>query len=307
MTEDQVMMVDALRGERNLVSAGQVPTRTSSKGMLFNRDYTVTVNGMTFRNRSGDHDDGLDIEFEVPFDDDAEPNEAKVRIYNLADATIEQMRKDSPLSIVAGYRGDTGQIFSGAVSNATTKWQGCDKCTEITALDCGKLDNNKKQKRTYKKGITAEHIIRDMAGMMGLPIAELKLKENKTYAKGLTVDDNPYEEIQKQAKECGSRPYIIKGRLYVRKKLDGDDTGITLSADSGLIGTPESIEVKTEGKKEKEAQPEKGWKVTSLLMHRITTASKIAVKSRTANGEFVYRRGRHFADKSNYYTEGEVF
>lgn len=35
----------------------------------------------------------LDLEFTVPFDDDLEPNEAEIIVYNLSDNTIKQLKK----------------------------------------------------------------------------------------------------------------------------------------------------------------------------------------------------------------------
>ncbi|MCY1690747.1 hypothetical protein OVA29_08770 [Exiguobacterium sp. SL14] len=43
-----------------------------------------------------------------------------------------------------------------------------------------------------------------------------------------------------------------------------------------------------------------------LPQYRITTASLITIKSRTANGKFRVRRGKHILSGSDHYTEVEV-
>ena len=81
---------------------------------IFGSKVFIKCNGVTISS------DDLDVEFTVPFDDDLEPNEAKITIYNLSDDTINRFEKDKEISIEAGYGDDTGVIFRGYVSNKKT-------------------------------------------------------------------------------------------------------------------------------------------------------------------------------------------
>lgn len=64
----------------------------------------------------------LDIEFEVPFDDDMEANEAEITVYNLSKSTICKLKRKSGISIEAGYNDDTGVIFNGYIDKVSTKY-----------------------------------------------------------------------------------------------------------------------------------------------------------------------------------------
>ncbi|MFB8733911.1 hypothetical protein ACEQPO_08135 [Bacillus sp. SL00103] len=46
----------------------------------------------------------LEVRFEVPFDDDAKPNETKVEIFNLSSSTINKIKKGATMTVQAGYK-----------------------------------------------------------------------------------------------------------------------------------------------------------------------------------------------------------
>lgn len=242
----------------------------------------------------------LDIEFEVPFDDDLTPNISTVAVYNLSQDTINQLKRGQKFTINAGYKADKGLALEGEISSHSTKRVGTDKLTTIKVLDSVPYNSNKTLQRAYKKTIKADALIKDFAKALGLKIAVLRLPTNKVYKKGYSIDGVILKEIQRIAKDCGASCYISRGQTYVRPIKEGDNHNFVLSADTGLIGSPEYFEDERDGK------VIKGYKVTSLLQYRMNTASIIKIQSAEVQATVRVRKGKHVCKGNTYYTEVEA-
>jgi len=257
----------------------------------------------------------LKIKFTVPFDDNTEANESTIEIYNLSDNTISKIKKNDICTITAGYKGDTGVILSGRISLVKTTHDGVDKCTTIYVLDSEDLTEKSIESKSYAAGTSASNILKDLANKLKMPITILKLPTDVKYSKGWTCDGVITEEMQKVAKHCGASVYINKGKLYIRPLTEGDNINFILSVDTGLIGVPSEFTEEVELDKEdvqnmatqkgqskiktvgdKKVIEEHGFNITSLLQHRITTASLITLNSKYGKGSYRVRSGVHRYD-----------
>ncbi|MBA2878057.1 hypothetical protein HNR63_001111 [Anoxybacillus kamchatkensis] len=261
---------------------------------LFGRYAVIKTGNVTLNS------DDLTVEFEAPFDDDMEPNESKITIYNLSQKTVNQLKRNQQLTLDAGYKQDHGVLLSGYISKVENKGERTDVKTTIYVLDTKPFDTKKTVKKSYKKGIKASQILRDLIASFSLKVAVLKLPKDKVYTKGYTVNGEIIEQLNKIAKDCGASAYINKGQLYIRSLKEGDDTRFKLSSDTGLIGSPEPFEEEVDGR------IIKGYKVKCLLQYRLTTASIVEIQSKTVNGKFRVRKGRHYWNGNEFYTEMEV-
>lgn len=282
-------MVKAMQGwNLNTAETGSKPSG------LFGRVVKITAGSVTI-------DNSLDIEFEVPFDDDTEANEAEIRIYNLSKTTIWRLKTDSEISITAGYGTDTGVIFSGVISTVKTKWSGQDKITTITALDSQNLKERDVESISYKAGVKASYILKDLVSRLKLPIAIFKTRRDHTYTEAVTVSGGLMAAIKEYAEVCGVSAYINKRKVYVQHLTDGDDLKFTVSEDTGLVGSPEEFTEEIDN--EDYTETIKGVTFKMLLEHRITTASIINLKSRDISGKYRVREGSHVCNESDFYTE----
>ncbi len=245
--------------------------------------------------------DDLTIHFDVPFDDEPEPNEAKVDLYNLNSDTLNRMRKGQQLTVNAGYTEDEGVILGGFISKMLTNYESVDKVTSISVLDGQKMDSKKTESMSFKKNIRGSQILNKLIPVLGLPVAVLSLPEDKTYPKGYTADGEVTSTILEVAQDCGASFYIKKGQVYIRPLTEGDDMSFTLSPDTGLIGTPSPFE--EEGAN---GETVTGYKVKCLLQHRISTAAIIHIKSKYVSGQFRVKRGRHRSQDQDFITEMDV-
>ncbi len=261
----------------------------------FGRKARVDIEDLSFSS------DDLTINFDVPFDDDAEPNESKVEIYNLNANTINKLDKGKQLTLNAGYQDDAGVLLTGFASKVLTNIEVVDKITEITVLDGQKLDDKKTENRSFKKNIKAQQIMNALLPKLGLAVAVINLPENKTYSKGYTADGEITTTIQEVANDCGASFYIKKGQVYIRPLTEGDDLKFTLSPDTGLIGSPSPFEEEGDN-----GETISGYKVKCLLQYRISTASIINIKSESVSGQFRVKRGRHRWQDQQFITEMDV-
>lgn len=263
-------------------------------GGLYKHSVTIQIGDATIRN------DRLDCEFDIPFDDDAEANEAEVIIYNLSDATIQNIKKNTRITITAGYGDDTGIIFSGFISKVRSYYGEMEKITEIYAIDDLNREEQEIQSASYAPGTSATAILRELVAKTGLPLATFSVKRDYIYADGTTVDGNLMESIRKQAQVCGVSAYVCKGQVYVRPISEGDALEFNLSVNTGLLSLSEFEE---EQNAEDFKDIVRGYEITSLLQHRITTASIVNIRSKNVSGTYRVREGSHTYDGTSFLTK----
>ena len=276
----------------------QIKPSTTPPSGLFGRKVLIESGPVTIDGSQ------MDVEFSIPFDDDTQANEAEIVVYNLGRNSINSLKNDQVLTVTAGYGKDTGVIFSGRISKVSSKYVGVDKQTVIYAIDREGKKERQITSRSYKAGVKASYVLKDLIGLLKLPIAVFKVRRDYTYKDGLTVDGNLLESIKQYSEVCGVSTYICKGKVYSRWIKDGDNISFELSADTGLLDSPEPFE--EEYSDENTTEIIKGYKVTMLLQHRVTTASIIKIKSRNVNGQFRVRSGTHSFNGTDFITEVEV-
>lgn len=292
MNKHTSRLIKAMKGfDEGLTSYSQSP-----RGM-FGRVAIVRCGNVTLNSEE------LDIEFVVPFDDDSEANEAEIIAYNLSDTTIRALKYNSVITIEAGYRGDTGLIFSGYISKVTTKSQGLDKITTIKAIDDTDLQERDIVETSYKAGTKASYILKDLVSKIKLPVAVFKIRRDHTYKDKTKVTGGLMENVRKYAEVCGVSVYINNGKIYVRHISEGDNISFIVKADSGLISVEEFEEEQTA---EDYKDVTKGYKLEMILQHRLTTASIVNVSAQNISGQFRVRSGEHIFNPDEALTKVEV-
>lgn len=261
---------------------------------LFKRYVEVVTGDLKFNNTD------LDIEFEVPFDDDLEPNISEITIYNLSESTRNKLKRGEAISINAGYVEDKGLILNGRINSISTTPLGADRATVIKVLDTYPFNVTKTLQRSYKGKIKADAILKDLTKALGLKVAVLKLPTNKVYDKGFSINGEVFKKIQDIANDCGASAYISRQQTYIRPITEGDNHRFILSPDTGLIGSPEYFE------NERKGVIVKGYKAKSLLQHRMNTASIIELQSIVTKSKVRVKKGKHICKGNSFYTEVEA-
>lgn len=246
----------------------------------------------------------IDMEFTIPFDDDTEANEAEIVFYNLSQTTIAAFKHNSVITVTAGYKNDTGVIFSGRISLVKTKFDTVDKKTTVYAVDDVSLKEKNIENISYSAGVKASYILKDLVGKLKLPIAVFSVRKDMTMENETSIDGGLMESIRSYAETCGVSAYICKGNVYVQDIRKAKHINFTVSENTGLIGMPEEFSEEVE--KENYSETIKGYNVTMLLQHRMQTGAVINLKSKNVNGAYAVRSGQHTYDGTNFLTEIEV-
>lgn len=257
---------------------------------------TVICGGVTIKSWE------LDLEFSVPFGDNMEADEAEIIIYNLTNDTINRFKKGVACSIEAGFRKDTGVIFSGKVDRVSTTYDGAEKITKIICVD--DVVERTITSRTYDTSKDSEYILKDLLNETGLPIEVFEPRKRQKYETSQTVSGDLMENIRKYAEDCGISVYINKGKVYARYIKDGDNISFTVSEKTGMIGSPIAFEEEQQAEDFEETVD--GYNIQMLLQHRITTASIVNLESMIVSGNYRVRSGRHIFNESEAITEIEV-
>lgn len=290
---------------------------------LFSRVTIVTIQDGaytgTFRQ---DSDEGLEIRFEIPFDDDSEPNAGTVYLYNLSKTSLSHIKRGGTISVQAGYQADYGVLVTGKVASVATRSEGVDRITKIRYIEgedfsrisvtpkyadpaerytSGKRKGQKMAQKleiTFKKGTKGSTIVNRLVSILGIKLdGKIELVRDKVYKKGYVVTKLILNNLEEVVRDCGSVIYHRRGRLVIRPLKKGKDEQFVLSEDTGLLKAPGAFE----------NEDEKGYAVECLLQHRITTASIVTLKSTTANGSYRAVRGKHISDGVNTFkTECDV-
>lgn len=272
--------------------AGKIDTTPNG---LYNQKITLKTGNVTIKN------DSLDLEFDIPFDDDTEANEVEIVVYNLTTNTINAMKKKAAISITAGYGKDTGVIFSGYISKKKTIWENGDKVTTIYAIDNhGKKETELSKKLSFGKGTKASSILRKLVGKTGLPVAVFKTRRDYTYKDKVTVDGGLMESIRKYADVCGVSAYVCKSKIYVCPLTYGQNTTFELSEDTGLLSISD-FEEETTAEKYKDHIT--GIECEMLLQHRVQTGSVIKIPKGTYKGTYRVREGSHNYNGDSFTTK----
>nr|DAX75123.1 MAG TPA: major tail protein [Caudoviricetes sp.] len=275
--------------------------------MYWIRQIEVKAGGKLFESIG---DNALDIEFDIPFSDKNEPDVSTISIYNLSEDSINSIEKQGNISVSAGYRDmhNVAEILSGQIESIKTEWQSLDKVTTITISDGAKAWRKKEFSKTYKNNTKASSIMSDLCNALGYPVSELKPKKDITYPLGKTITGVASKSLIQLAKDTESKMFINKGRIVIRPEKEGYKSGILLNADSGLLDTPTLNENNTgdqidsaEGGKSN--PPQKSRTVKCLLNPQIETDMVINIESRSINGAFRVKSGKHSKD---FITELEV-
>lgn len=286
-----------------------------SEQLNFIRKVRVTIGLMTIEK--------LEIRAESPFDNDATPNQTRIDIMNLSDATVKRIRRGMKVTLEAGYDDDFGVLSVGMIDRVTERWDGATRINSIFYLEGDDFSKIKVTAETasketvryhkdgvkkgdvvegalainFAKGTDGLTIIKRLTSALGMKLeGEIQLQQNVIYKKGYSCTKIILNDLETVVNDCGSIIYHRRGKIVIRPINLGTDERFVLNEETGLIGTP-SYEDTANGRV---------IKVKCALQHRITTCSIIEIDSRYIKGKFRVFKGKHYIEKQQFVTEFEA-
>lgn len=244
--------------------------------MMLGRVTEVVIMGMVFRSPS------LTIEFDIPFGSTRAAGVGHVRIFNLSNETTAKIERGAPVVVKAGYGDDIGTVGVGTVERVTTKWEGVDKVTTVLVGDGTDKWLTARVNRTWRQGVRASEVARDIIGILGLNVGRIELPNDVVYPSGVTHSTSAKTALEAIAEDTGARLHVTRQAVYLVPPDRYERVGVVLTADTGLLDSPEPV-----------TDAPGAYRIRTLLQHRITTDSLVEIRSRMVNGEFRVQEGRH--------------
>lgn len=256
--------------------------------------------------------EGLRIKFKIKKTLEKEPNTAEILIYNLSQETRSKLTsKGTRVSLEAGYTTTSAVIFAGDTSFIDHAHQGPDWVTKIECGDGEVAYQNALVSQSFKQPVTQAQVLQHVIGKLGLDSTQaLKAIQGqiKQYTSGFVAHGKASAILDRVAKSAGFNFSIQDNRVQLLKPGETtNDPLITLSADSGLVGSPvHGSPNKPNAKGEKKPQT---LKVKSLLQPGFYPGRRILINSESIkNGTFYVQTLEHVGDTfgGDWFSELEV-
>jgi hypothetical protein len=234
-----------------------------------------------------------DIEFEIITNLNPEPNQATIKIHNLAESTRNLFTADHQGIEFYAARNATEKpimIFRGETTNVLHDDIDPGYLTTIFAGDGDKSFSSIPFNKSYKAGTLVLTILKDLASAMNLPTEvnffdiQARLLRSETFS-GLCKD-----ALNEVTKDYGLKWSIQQGILEIINLVQpivSQPTAVLISADTGMIGAPIIVErqenkqnTKQKGKKKKENRLI-GVNVTNYLDPEIKPGRLVQIHSET--------------------------
>lgn len=232
---------------------------------------------------------GLRIVFDVQKTDAKEPNTAKVKIYNLSEASRNLIKKTGELLYLsAGYSSGDGEeiLFIGDISDISHSFARPDIETTIICTDGSREILEKRISVSFGPGASgiaaAMKILTAFEMGNDLLIGSFR---DKKYANGFSFCGRADVGLSKVASFLGL-DWSIQNHEIKFIPGDGSDLAriVSLSPTSGLLGAPERMQGEERKRKGKAVVAKPGWKLTSLLRPKIIPGCRVMVTSEEISG-----------------------
>lgn len=277
----------------------------------FNRDYRLLIGPAGAK--GVEIAPPLRITFDISKDTKEEPNEIKIRVWNLKPETRDAIvEPDSVAALYAGYAEEDGPLLLayGTVLQGWTYFDGPDVITELDVLDGYAQIRDTVVSLGYGPGTRARLIITDIARQMGLRLVMPDDAPDRVWQNGFSYYGAARVALHKVVQGTGLEWSIQNGELQVISRRGTTmRQGFVLSASTGLIGHPERTR---QGAREKAKvrdqrtgdnrnivsarQQVDGWRVNSLLMPTLNPGDLIKLESRTVEDWFRVESLKHVGD-----------
>ncbi|MFY3196764.1 phage protein [Achromobacter xylosoxidans] len=255
------------------------------------------------------------VTFEVSKDAQEEPNDHKIRIYNLAADTRRALEEPGLRCVLyAGYAEEGGPLLmaSGSVVYAYTWYELPDVVTELAVKDGYTEVRDTAVSIGLGPGAQASAIIRDVARQMGLPLVMADDVPDRRWQQGFSFYGAARTALHKVTQGTGLEWSIQNQQLQVvGRRGTTRRKAVVLAADTGLIGYPERTrEAAREKARVRDSQTNDdmrlvsarqqldGWRVTSLLLPTINPGDLVKLESRTVQAFQRVEAVRHYGDSA---------
>lgn len=213
------------------------------------------------------------IKFSVKRSDTMTPNVADIRIYNLSDETVLQIKKEfTTVTLQAGYESNFGVIFVGNIKQVIAgRESATDTFVDIVAGDGDRAYNFAVVNATIAAGATQKDQVNAAVNAMtpkGVTAGHLGEMPTTQLPRGKVMYGNARAYLRDAAQTAGSSWSIQDEKVtFVAKKSYLPGERVVLTSKTGMIGTPQ--------------QTNEGVNVKCLLNPNIKIASRVQIDNKS--------------------------
>lgn len=245
---------------------------------------------------------GLRQNFTVEKSDKESTNKLSLSIYNLSQNTIDIVAKaKNKIILRAGYADEgTSSLFFGDIVSTISRKEGPNKVLEIEAFDGQTNIQNKNISISYNAGTPKQQIFNDLVTAFGIPLTNPQSLGGQ-FANGYSYVGKVKDALTEILSPLGKSWTIQNEQLVIITKGESvQRSGLLISPNTGLIGTPEALSDQDEKQSDIDEVP-KRWKIKSLLFPQLFPGVDLEIQSNKVNG--VFRVESIYLSGDNY--EGE--
>lgn len=245
---------------------------------LFRRKKQLIINNVVMPD--------LEIDFNIAFNADDEQPVNDVSIVNLTPETIRGIGNGQTVILNAGYGDNMGNVLVGKISDVATSSSAVDRTLKLMVTPDVNVILSTTVSKSYAPGTMASFAVKDLLSGIGLEVGTIKLNADICYTDGKVFSGTVDAALKEIVKATGSFMFVRCNIIYIVDSVYEIDTGILLNASTGLIGSPEVVDI----------NGAKGYKITSLLNPMLTLGSVFRLESKYLSGLFRVQDGTHSGD-----------
>ncbi len=226
---------------------------------------------------------GLRINFSVEKTSESNPNQAKIQVFNLSQASRSFVEtKGLKLVLQVGYEPPGSKslietLCQGDVKKVSNELKGSDWVTTLEVGDGETALTEKTFDKTFEKGITLQKAIGEVKNSLGLASGAIAGIKDKVFKSGLTLSGGSKQLLDTLTKEGDVEWSVQDGEVQILppKGFTSDEV-IFLSPQTGLLDSP--------------VKREEGIEIRSLLIPKIRPGRRIQVDSSIVKGTYRIRK-----------------
>lgn len=247
-------------------------------------------------------DERLRIQFDVfkSIEDDA--NTAEVTAWGLSESTRNlMMQEGNILRLRAGYDDPLPICILSEVVTSTILREPPEIGVRFECADGALALTNTRVSLSYGRRVTTAQALADVARRLGLAWHSTGYQPQGDWPHGWSFSGTARDALRDICYRGGVTYSIQDRALQVLPPHRGEvGEGVLISAQSGMVGTPEPIHSDDHGD---------GWSITALLMPRIAPGAQVMLQSIAHSGPLYVRTVRHTGDTrgADWFTEIEAY
>jgi len=215
--------------------------------VLFKRSARVVVS--TIELTTDAPGGSLDVAFSVTKSLKPEPNTAEIQIWNLNPDHRSQLEEAEqvPVSIEAGYEGETAQLFLGNLRTAISAREGPDIVTTLQSGDGEKEIKTKRINTSVAPGTSNDAVLKQVIKALGVGLGNteeivsgLSFKSvGQLWPSGTVLSGSAARNMAQLAESFGLEWSIQNGAIQLLQKGKAlAQLDVAITPNTGLIGSP---------------------------------------------------------------------